>query len=167
MSFLPKKEQLKELLYRNICEMPDIFGVSETFLNADIYNKELVINGYSVLRRDRVDRGGGGILVYVRQNLLFIHRTDLQTDDVETIWIEIRPLHSKPYLICNVYRPPDSTNQWFSSFKKQISTAVETNNELIVLVDFNMNISNSNSKDKLWKMIIENYNFKGTHTVSK
>ena len=93
-------------------------------------------------------------------NLLFIHRTDLQTDDVETIWIEMRPLHSKPYLICNVYRPPDSTNQWFSSFEKQISTAVETNNELIVLVDFNMNILNNNSKDKLWKMFIENYNFK-------
>ena len=42
----------------------DIFSVSETWLNSDILDSELAIAGYSFIRQDRLDRKGGGCMVY-------------------------------------------------------------------------------------------------------
>ena len=49
-----------------------------------------------------------------REKLIFLHSTDLQSDDVKTIWIEMR--HSMPYLVCNACRQP---NQWFLVLKSR------------------------------------------------
>ena len=45
------------------------FSVSETWLNSDIPDSELAIEGYSFTRQDRIDRKGGGCMVYVQENL--------------------------------------------------------------------------------------------------
>jgi hypothetical protein len=56
-------------------ESPDIILVSETWLNPEIRNSEIAIEGYSMeaeLRRDREDTVnglGGGLIVYTRTGL--------------------------------------------------------------------------------------------------
>ena len=55
----------------------DVFSVSETWLNSDIPDSELAIEGYSFTRQDRIDRKGGGCMVYVRENLPYCKRPDL------------------------------------------------------------------------------------------
>ena len=44
-----------------------VFSVSETGLNSDIPDSELAVEGYSFTRQDRIDRKGGGCMVYVRK----------------------------------------------------------------------------------------------------
>ena len=44
-----------------------VFSVSETGLNSDIPDSELAIESYSFTRQDRIDRKGGGCMVYVRK----------------------------------------------------------------------------------------------------
>ena len=48
---------------------------------------------------------GGGVLVNVSEALKSCRRVDLEKDDVETVWIELR-FQMKEVLCCNVYRPP-------------------------------------------------------------
>ena len=49
---------------------PDIIGVTESWANSDILNSELALDGYDLFRKDRpVDRSGGGVLLYVKNNL--------------------------------------------------------------------------------------------------
>lgn len=61
-------------------EHPDIIGISESWLNCDISEKELNFEGYSFFRADREDpvkTRGGGAGLYVKNNLNPTLRDDL------------------------------------------------------------------------------------------
>lgn len=64
-SILPKLDEL-----RTLCAMdsPDVVCIVETWLDGEICDQELVIDGYCVVRRDR-NRHGGGVLMYIRASL--------------------------------------------------------------------------------------------------
>ena len=85
----------------------DVFSVSETWLNSDIPDSELAIEGYSFTRQDRIDRKGGGCMVYVRENLPYCIRPDLLDKTIESCVIEINRPKCKTIFLWNVYRAPD------------------------------------------------------------
>ena len=64
-------------------ENPDIICITESWANANIGDGEININGYTVFRRDRHNRIGGGVLLYVKHNIKALHRTDLETTHVK------------------------------------------------------------------------------------
>ena len=69
----------------------DIFSVSETWLNSDILDSELAIDGYSFIRQDRLDRKGGGCMVYVRENLPYCIRPELQVREYRILRYRNKP----------------------------------------------------------------------------
>ena len=76
----------------------DILALTETWLTPDITNDEIYISGYSIIRRDRqniVKSCGGGTLVFVRDSIPFVVKSDLinNNTDFESIWLELR----RPY----------------------------------------------------------------------
>ena len=73
----------------------DIYGACETFLVNNVSNNELNIQGYNVVRADRIGSRGGGIVVYIRDCYKFIHRDDLNLLGIETIWIKVILLNLK------------------------------------------------------------------------
>ena len=86
----------------------DILGLSETWLTSDILDSEILIQGYSILRKDRNSgKQGGGIVVFVRDNLHISLRSDLSIDGIEAVWIELERPKWKPMVIGSIYRPPD------------------------------------------------------------
>ena len=46
-----------------------ILCLTETWLTKATTNHELSIEGYSILRNDRVSKRGGAILIYIKDNL--------------------------------------------------------------------------------------------------
>ena len=52
---------------------------------------------------------GGGVLVNASEALKSCRRVDLEKDDVETVWIELR-FQMKEVLCCIVYRPPGANH---------------------------------------------------------
>ena len=66
-SLLPKIDDL-----RIICSvyLPDVICVVETWLDPNIDDSEIIIQGYCVHRVDR-NRHGGGILVFIKDVYLF------------------------------------------------------------------------------------------------
>ena len=93
-------------------------------LNQLHLDKEINIYGYSTVRRDHKNKGGGGLVVYILEKHEFIHRQDLKCVNVEYIWIEICPSYSKCFLLANVYRPLSASIDWFHNFGHHVSTLI-------------------------------------------
>jgi ribosomal protein L44E len=65
---------LQHLVYSATC---DIVCICETWLNATVLSSEL-LPGYSIFRRDRVRKIGGGVLMAVKNNIHVTRRLDLR-----------------------------------------------------------------------------------------
>ena len=85
----------------------DILGLGETFLNEKFADNEFKLHDYQFFRRDR-SSNGGGIVLFVKNNCPCIVRDDLQTENTEGIWIEVKLLKQKPFIVGYLYRPPSS-----------------------------------------------------------
>lgn len=119
-----------------ICNVYDIITVSETFLS-DNSTVDLDLPGYhSIIRRDR-QTFGGGIAIYVKDNLMYKRRIDFEGPNLENLWIELLTGSGK-LLICTVYRPPHFGDFW-DQFELNIETVKEVcnNPNLLVLGDLN------------------------------
>ena len=63
----------------------DVLIITESKLDDTIPTNMITIPGYhEPLRRDR-NRNGGGVLIYIAENLIFNHRENLQVQDYEHI----------------------------------------------------------------------------------
>ena len=67
----------------------DIMGVSETFIEKNIADHEISIDGYNCVKKNR-NRHGGGVLVDIRQGIAYNEITDLAGSQVESVWISIQ-----------------------------------------------------------------------------
>ena len=71
----------------------DIIAVTETSLTTAVSDDDINLENYKVYRKDRQGRGGG-VCIFVN-TLLPCRRSDLETDNLEDVWIEVL---SKPYI---------------------------------------------------------------------
>ena len=65
-----------------------IFCITETHLNGSIKDEEIHITCYDIVRNVRKRGSGGGVCVYVRNDLSWHRRPDLENEKIEAIWIE-------------------------------------------------------------------------------
>ena len=63
----------------------DIFAIKETHLHHEIRDGELISNGYVFVRKDRSTGSGGGVGCFIREDLNWQRRTDLEKEDIEAI----------------------------------------------------------------------------------
>ena len=90
--------------------LSEIVALNETFLSPDINDIEVTIPEYRLARKDRSNSTkstGGGVIIFIRDNIPFAVRSDLMDDRAEILWVEITRNKCKPLLIASVYRPPD------------------------------------------------------------
>ena len=65
-------------------------------------------------------RNGGGVCLYIRSNINFKVRYDLQSELLENLTVEITKPRSKSILVATWYRPPDSSVSLFNEFERMI-----------------------------------------------
>jgi len=125
----------------------DILSFTESWLKPDITTDSLKIPGYKApFRRDRIDRMGGGVIVYVKDDINCVTRNDLQVGNVECIWLEVK-LRNKKYLYGTFYIPPNSSQQVWDDFEHSLDLALNSNCDVIITGDFNVNqLSNNTAK---------------------
>jgi hypothetical protein len=117
-----------------------VICLSETWLldndNLDIYT----LPTYSIEIRNRNTKGrGGGLLVYVKNDVTYKRCLDLELVELEVIWLQISRHGSKPFLVCFIYRPPANTD-YFQHFKRMLNKALSKGLEILLLGDFNENL---------------------------
>ena len=54
----------------------------------------------------RINRNSGSVCMFVHNNTAFDPRIDMQSDELETVWVNILLPKTKPILIGTCYRPP-------------------------------------------------------------
>ena len=151
-----KLEQLKNLLE---CNKPpvDVYGICESFLNSSISDDFVNVKGFRMVRKDRSYSIGGGLVLYIKENIEYKRRVDLEDNlcfTVETIWVELK-LTCKPILLCLAYRPPKYnstfTNQWIQSIEQCLVSAYSENKPIVLMGDINVDLANDRTYEKGFK----------------
>ena len=128
-----------------------VIALTETWLDDSVNDSEISINNYCIIRADR-NRQGGGVCLYIRENLTFNPRIDIKTDSIETLWVEILQPKTKPILVGVAYRPP-SQSDFYDIFEQTCHQIDDSNkHEIIILGDFNTDMKgplNSNLRRRL------------------
>ena len=131
---LPK--YLDELRLRMDSQTLDILALSETRLDNTFTDYAVSIEGYSLVRRDRC-RSGGGVAIYIRNVIEYKIRSDLSDPDLEFLCIEIQKPKTKPFLLSNWYRPPNTSIELFDKFEVLLGKIEAENIESNILGDLN------------------------------
>ena len=134
-SIVNKRDEL-ELLVKD--EDLDIVGISETWLSETISDAEISIDGYTIVRRDRVSdtkKRGGGVAFYIKNDINVLLRDDLCSDLFpECLFCSIENNGEKT-LVGVCYRPPDSLSSNDDGLYEIISRISGLN--CVFLGDFN------------------------------
>ena len=135
-----KKEEIANLIDS---ADPDIIIGTETWLNPNITNREVLPNSYNVYRKDRAD-SYGGVLVAVKGDL--ISEEISITHNTEAIYIKVQTTSSKPLIIGSLYRPPSSDTTYMEEMCNTISTLFSTNKSAIIWLGGDLNLPDINWK---------------------
>ena len=153
---LPRK--IDEIRYSMFNKYIDLIGFNETRLDLNISDNMIDLNGYDIVRKDR-SRNGGGVCIYLRSSINYKLRQDLIPSELEAVCVEINKPHSRPFLVTTIYRPPNSTHDFFESFEKFIKMIDDENKEIYILGDLNCDMlkAESDSATKKIKSLYELY----------
>ena len=117
-----------------------ILALNETKLDPG-YPKELTdVSGFQQERLDRTCHGGG-VSIYIRDSIKYKLRSDVPTDDLEMICIEVEPPKSKSFLVLAWYRPPSDPVGTFDKLEKVLSFLDKEGKEAILLGDTNCDLT--------------------------
>ena len=138
-----------ELLHAELFHF-DILAFTETWLSPSLDTDDLMLQSYNRPgRKDRVDDNHGGVMLYVKETILYKRRADLEIRGIENIWIELINNH-KRILFGIFYRPPNSDTNYFSNIEDSLALAVDTDiADIIVTGDFNLNVLNARTSRKI------------------
>ena len=104
-----------------------LFGLSETQFNCCVSDKSTAVPHYTIYRCDIVKQGKTGLALYVHNSIQNIttRRTDLESQCIESLWVEICNSKTLSLLVGYVYRHP-------AAFKKakKISVFQETEKQV-------------------------------------
>ena len=105
------------VMYKSLyhhCNHPiHIAILTETWLFENIPSDPFTVDGYVLLRKDRDKKRGGGVCIYIKQDLPFKQWSNLESD-IESIWItvwpKLMPRDTPCITIAGVYYPPGADN---------------------------------------------------------
>ena len=95
----------------------EVLVINESKLDNTITDGEIHIPGYVLIRKDR-NRQGGGVALYIKENISFSDRHDLAPARLEIICVEINLPYNRSFLVSTWYRPPSSNINLFEDYAK-------------------------------------------------
>ena len=115
---LPKNLCLLNDILLTFEDLPTVITMSETRLR-DNHVCNISITGYEFISKAS-DTNAGGVGMYVKDNVNFIRRSDLEIslNGVETCFIEIPRIRQKNLIIGSIYRHPHSDREDFKENMK-------------------------------------------------
>ena len=142
---LPNKfEQLKDTVLKYV----DVLVLTETKLDDSFPKAQFLVDGFSEPYRYDRNRKGGGIMIYIRENipskLLEKHNF---SDDIEGLFVELN-FRKVKWLLFGTYHPPSQNDIYYFN---QLDKAIDTYNnydKIILIGDFN---AETKVFQKCWK----------------
>ena len=109
------------------------------------------IENFTVLHQVRESGKGGGLSIFVHEEVYFKPRTDLSinSNDAESLCIEIHHKKHKNILFSVMYRPPNDDMTVFKKFWENLLSANDKTSKNIFAGDLNMNVLDYESNRKV------------------
>ena len=118
---------------------PHVLCLNETKIDSTVRDNDLTIEGFHpIFRKDR-DRHGGGVAMYIINEIKFLQREGMKTD-FESLTVEIDIQYVKPILVTTIYRPPDSLVEIFEKNDGFLCKLESEDKESIIAGDMNCNL---------------------------
>ena len=145
-SIANKFDTFKNLLNTLGTNKMKIIGITETWLN-DSNKDNFELDGYKFININRTNKRGGGVGIYIANELQYKTRNDLNinTEDViETVFIEIEMPTGKNVIAGVIYRPPNSNIELFLDQIQNVLDTIDKENKICYLMgDFNIDLLKS------------------------
>ena len=147
---LDSKIDMLKILLQETKKSTHLLGITESHLSNTHVDAQFEIDGYKMIS-DRVRGQDGGVCIYIRDDMNWQRRYDLEHKDIVGIWLELFIKKSKSLLIGFIYRPPDSSkhpSKDFYTFANVMSTVTAEDKEVILAGDLHCNyLKSSDHKD--------------------
>ena len=117
----------------------DIISVTESWATAGIRDAELSVEGFSMYRVDRRVTRGGGVVLYVKENLRSSIDNKLMSENFEdSVWCSVKT-NDKRLLIGVCYRSPQSSKENNLKLLSVMDKAVNQcgYDRILIMGDFN------------------------------
>lgn len=129
---------------------PHLLGLSEANLKADhdltlVQHQDYTLHTCSTINNP--DLNMSRIVVYTHQSLMVKRRSDLEDEDISSIWLEVGLPRQRKILVCQAYREWQHLGQagtlaaqiqrW-DIFLSRWETALQEGKEVIVMMDANL-----------------------------
>ena len=88
-SVLPHLDELRILVDN---DKPHIICINETKFHDSTDDSLIHINDYVIIRKDR-NKHGGGVAIYIHQNIQFELKNELMCDELESVSVQVRMLN--------------------------------------------------------------------------
>ena len=138
--------------FRNLLEECNfcfnVICLTETWSSDDDFNSNsiYILPHYKAIHCERkTNKKGGGVLIYIKNDLIYKSRNDLCKSDIDTesLTVEIINKVSKNIIISCCYKPPSGTTLNFSEHLKNIFQHATFENKIFYIIgDFNLNCLN-------------------------
>ena len=138
--------------------------MSETHITS--VNSELFqISGFKFVHKNRIAGEVGGVAMYLSDVLKWKQQTDLETDEIECIWVKADIFKGKSFLIGCIYRASDSFGYLRRDFNKNLNTnkVNKVSIETFYLGDINVNYLVKSSHREIKELFITH----GLHQLLK
>ena len=122
----------------------DILFMSETKIHSSFPTPQFLIPGFlPPFRLDR-SKNGGGLLLYVREDILAM---EVPWKSISQYLIEIN-MHYKKWLIYGIYNPEKSfTSSFLSNLSRSLDNRTQHYDDIILLGDFYADMLDDNLND--------------------
>lgn len=119
----------------------DLVAVSETWLTGAVPTDLVLLEGYTLLRRDRLDgRRAGGVAIYLRNDFKYSLLNISVDVNFEHLWIKLF-IGAVTVTVGVVYRPPSADVAMFiDGFEDLLSRLMVDTHDMVILGDFNINL---------------------------
>ena len=121
----------------------NILCFTETHLDPNVLTDSIMFEHFdSPYRKDRTNHGGG-VLVYLSNDLFHKRKPELEVFCDESIWVEIKARNDS-VLLGVFYSPRTSDANFLNGLNRNIEKALEISTNVIVLGDLNEDLLNPN-----------------------
>ena len=123
---------------------------TETWLSRNNSDNDILIPNFDPhYRKDRNDRVGGGVAIYIECGISLHKRLNIIDNIVEGLCIEIK-IRNHKFLLRGIYSPPNSGNEYWDAIEHTLENLNNSiTKDLIILGDFTCNMLNNNINNKM------------------
>ena len=120
-----------------------VICICETWLTPDMEDRRQ-IEGYTVFFHSRVSTQGGGVAIYVSNKAKQANSLNIPAPTgTQSIFVECKFQHSEPFIIGEVYRPPNLDSHLFlTEFESTLQLVTHRNLSVFIAGDFNYDLLN-------------------------